>query len=222
MTLRIGALSAFAVLLLGTPARADELAFTPASPGVDFSVNDGPFWVSSSGIVKTDASASILGSDFHLSAIGTSYSDAGIVLFFDGGLVAGALESVTVATDNPEAISVNIWLDTGGDGRFFAFDGSGAITGLNGDSYGSFGNTTQVASTSWYEPLGGSVAGMTLADLRAAYPNTSAALWIGITNSNTADISSVTVEVSPEPASWWLIGTGLIGLGGILRRRSLW
>jgi len=165
-------------------------------------------------------SATILGSDFVLSATDYPYSDAGIVLFFNGGLIVEDLYSVSVAATNPGAISVNLWLDTGGDGQFFAFNGAGMLTGLNGDSYGNFGNTTQVTGTTPYGPLGGSVASTTLAGLQAEYPTTAAALWIGITNVSTADISSVTVDVTPEPASWLPIGIGLLGFGAMLTLRS--
>jgi hypothetical protein len=221
MKLRSVVLVAFALLLFGTPARADTVVFTPGSLGVDFSLNDNlGFYVTSAGIAMEGELASISGSDFVLSATDTPYSDAGIVLFFNGGLIVEHLQSVTVATTNPGAVSVNLWLDTGGDGQFFAFDGSGLLTGLNGDSYGNFGITTHVTGTTPYERLGGSVASTTLAGLQAAYPTTAAALWIGITNTNTADISSVTVDVTPEPASWPPMGIGLVAFGAILALRS--
>ena len=40
MKLRSVVLAALALLLLGTPARADTVVFTPGNPGVDFSLND--------------------------------------------------------------------------------------------------------------------------------------------------------------------------------------
>ncbi|HMD69706.1 MAG TPA: hypothetical protein VKF41_00100 [Bryobacteraceae bacterium] len=227
MKLRSLALAGFVLFLLETPAKADLVVFTTASPGVDFAVSDGGFYVSGSGITMTDASAIISGSSFALSATGDAsfYSDAGIVLFFNGELPLWQLGSVTVATDNPGAITVNLWLDSGGDGQFFAFSGD-LLQGLNGDSYGSFGNTTSVGGTSAYEYFAGPDTGATLAALQAKYPTTAAALWIGITdpggkNSSTAtaDISSVTVDVTPEPASWPLAGAALLVLAAVIAGR---
>lgn len=218
MKLRSIALAGFGLFLMGTPAKADLVVFTPASPGVDFAVSDGGYYISGSGIAMTDASAIVSGPNFLLSATGAGYSDAGIVLFFNGGLALGQLGSVTVVTDNPGAIAVNLWLDSGGDGQFFAFTG-GVLQGLNGDSYGSFGNTTSVSGTTGYDYFAGPDTGATLAALQAEYPNTAAALWIGITNTNTADISSVTVDVTPEPASWPLTGAVLSVLAAVVARR---
>lgn len=228
MRLRSAALGALALLLLGTPAKADQVVITTASSGVDFSVNDVGFYVSGSGIAMTDASSIISGTSFLLSATGDAsfYTDAGIVLFFDGSLPLADLQSVSVATDNPGAIAINLWLDTSGNGRFFAFTGT-VYDGLGGDSYGSFGNTTSVSGTSAYEYFGGPATGATLADLQAKYPATAAALWIGITDpgtnnlsTNAAGISGVTVDVTPEPMSWPLTGAGLLGLAAMIAHRS--
>jgi hypothetical protein len=219
MRLRTVALAGFALFLLRSPAKADVVVFTPASPAVDFAVNDGGFFVSGSPITMTHASSAISGQNFLLTATGTGYSDAGIVLYFNGGLELGQLQSVTVATDNPGAIAVNLWLDSGGDGQFFAFSG-GVYQGSNGDSYGSFGNTTSVSGTSAFQPFAGPDTGATLAELQAKYPTTAAALWIGITNVNTADISSITVDALPEPASLPLAGAALLVLAAAFARRS--
>lgn len=223
MRLRSAALALFALILSGTPAKADQVVFTTASSGVDFAVSDdGGFYVSSSGIQMPDASSVISGSSFALSAGGAGYSDAGIVLFFNGGLILGELQSVTVATGNPAEIAVNLWIDTNGDGQFFAFNGSGLLTSLDGDSYGSFGNTTDVTPASSIDMMGGGPAtGATLADLQANWGSSGVALWIGITNTNTAGVTSVTVDMAPEPAYWPPIGIGLLGLAAMIALRSI-
>ena len=54
MKLRSVVLVAFALLLFGTPARADTVVFTPGSLGVDFSLNDNlGFYVTSAGIAPS-------------------------------------------------------------------------------------------------------------------------------------------------------------------------
>jgi hypothetical protein len=204
------------VVFMGITSMAMADTFTTDSCNVNFAVNDGGFfYVKNSQIPPAgsspgvDASSSISGSNFHLTATATppSYSDSGIVLYFNGGLTLGDLQSVSV-TSTGGPVYINLWLDTGpvtgGDGTFFAFTNN-IMTGLNGDSYGSDGSSVD-ASTSFYM-MGGNGAGSsyTLAQLQAGVvsgidSNTPAALWIGITNSGSgpADISSVTVRVARE------------------------
>jgi hypothetical protein len=221
------ALDVMLVLLFASLASANTFLFTTASSGVNYAVNNpSGFFVSSAPIASPLASAGQSGAVFTLSATAPSagYSDAGIVLFFKGGLTLGALQSVSVATDNPSALDINLWVDTSGDGRFFAFDGTGMFTGLNGDSYGSFGNTASLSASSspafFIGPASANSA--TLADLQNAYPDAPVAIWAGITNAGiSADINSITVDstAAPEPASMFLFGGGLIGIAMVFRRR---
>jgi len=209
---------AFAATLMSAAAPAVAVAdtITVSSPGVWFSVSDGGFYVRTSEIARSNASSTISGSDFHLSASGQSYSDAGIVLYFDGGLTLGALRSVSVTGSGSPVI--NLWLDTSGDGGFFAFDSNGLMTGLAGDSYGSSGSSTLGAATG-IEMLGGLGAGhnYTLAQLQAGAlsgvnSGTRTALWIGITGQPTgatADIPRVDIDAVPEPGSLLLLCMGL-------------
>ena len=80
------------------------------------------------------------------------------------------------------------------------------MTGLNSDSYGSHSGASLDASSSIYM-MSGNGAGQTytLAQLQAGVVpgingNTPAALWIGITNNGSADISSVAVWTAAENA----------------------
>ena len=133
---------------------------------------------------------------------------------------------VSVATDNPSAMNINLWVDTSGDGQFFAFTGT-HYDGLNGDSYGSYGsygNTTLLTGASTRAFFTPPASGYTtLAALQAAYPNAAVAIWAGITNAGGhADISGITVtdnSPAPEPASMVLLGGGLIGIGVLLKRK---
>jgi hypothetical protein len=218
------ALFAMSLVPFAGLSSATTFLFTTASPGVNYAVNNPTgFFVSSAPISSPLASADQSGTSFTLSATAptTGYSDAGIVLYFNGGLTLGQLQDVAVVTDNPSAMNINLWVDTGGDGQFFAFDGTGMLTGLNGDSYGSFGQTTSLSASSVpaFFTAPASAHSTSLADLQNSYPNAPVAIWAGITNAGiSADISSITVDATPEPASFLLIGAGLISITIIFRR----
>jgi hypothetical protein len=209
---------------------ADTIVFTPVSSGVHYSVNNpSGFFVSSSPITGAVASADVAGSNFRLSATDPSYSDAGIVLFLNGGLTLGELQSVIVATTDPSAISINVWMDTGGDGQFFVFDSNGLLISLNGDTYTSTSTTSLDAASSLYVQ-GGNGAGGTyslqqLEDgvVSGINGSTPTAIWVGITNIHTADISSIDVNLNttPEPGSVLLIGGGLICISMAFRRKRV-
>jgi hypothetical protein len=218
-----------ALLFIGAAANADATTFDTSSPGVLFSVNDVNYYVRSSqippgsSIPGLDASSYISGSTFDLSATGPAYSDAGIVLYFNGGLPLGSLQNVSVASTG-DPLSINLWFDTGGDGQFFAFASDGSLTGLNGDSYGGTGGSALSAASSLYMFAGdGAGESYTVAQLQAGVvtgidSHTPIALWIGITEPNSAQISGVTVDALPEPDSLLLIGAGLIALALLAKR----
>lgn len=228
-------LSLLIPLLAGTgTALADTITLTTSSPSVYYAVNDNGYYVESNPIHGTYASAYISGSNFVLSASGSGYSDAGIVLYFTGGLDLDDLQSITVATDNPSAVNINVWLDTGGDGQFFQFDSQDLLTSLNGDSYGSCGNGGVLTqSTTCY--MEGTLTGSydyTLTQLQngelvGINGETTTALWIGVTNSNgNTDLSRITLtgafdlSSTPEPGSLTLFGIGFLLIGVYLKRKQ--
>jgi hypothetical protein len=223
------ALAAVACLPAALPATT--ITITGASPNVGSAINSDGFFVSPDTHGNALYGAHATAGDFHLDAFGTDYSDAGLVLFLDGGLTLGQLQSVSVdSTGAP--LAVNLWLDTGGDGNFFTTDPSTfKMTSLNGDSYAGCGSPTLDATSSCYI-LGGTGAGtsLSLADLQAGTvaginAATRVALWIGITHPDgealSADINSITVSATPEPVSFTLFGSGLAGLFFVARRRQL-
>jgi len=187
--------------------------FTTTSGLVSYAANDGGFWTRSTPIPPgaaspgTVASASVSGANFHLVANGPNYSDAGIVLYFNRKVKLGELKNVAVSSNIP--VSMNLWLDTNGDGKFFAYDGNGLLTSTNGDGYAS---STATANTfgpgSSFYIMSGPGAGTTrtLAELQSGVvagigADTQVALWFGIMNGNgPADIASITVA-GPQGSS---------------------
>jgi hypothetical protein len=187
---------------------ATGTTFTTASSGISFAINDidGSFWTKNSPIPTNtvspgiQASASISGPNFHLVANGPSYSDAGVVLYFNRGVKLGELTNVSFVSTIP--LNMNLWLDTSADGKFFTYNGSGQMTALNGDGYAASSTAgTSFGPASTFYIMSGPGAGTThtMAELQAGVvaginANTPVALWIGMTNgSGPADISSITV-----------------------------
>lgn len=223
------------VLVLAAFASAGTITFTPSinAAAVGNAIN-------SDGFFATGTPSSLFGAHaysegFHIEAYGLGYSDAGLVVGFNGGLTLGEIQSVAVestATSSP--LAVNLWLDTGGDGHFFTFNSSSFLmTATNDDSYAGCGAPTLTGASSCYM-LGGTGSGstLTLAALQSGAisgigGNTPVALWIGITNPGnqtlSADISKITItttEPVPEPATLMMFGTGLMSVTSLIRRKA--
>jgi hypothetical protein len=190
------------VVMLGLAGSALAATFTPAGFAGRYSAttNSG-FLVSASPINTADAVSKIAGDAFHVAATGGSYSDAAIVLYFDGSLTLGELQRVK-ALSTGSTLSCNLWLDTSGNGQFFAFNGD-VLTGLGGDSYAGTTMSGPMTDSSSFYMLGGNGAGgtYTLHQLKngavaGISGSTKVALWIGFTNQpdHAADIQSITVD----------------------------
>jgi hypothetical protein len=99
----------------------------------------------------------------------------------------------------------------------YRFEIGGGAFNLNNivvtNNFGGFGDT-------FVSSNGGTVTLSSLGTLNFSGPD-----WTGITyfdwNSNAGDtyISSVTYNNTPEPGSLFLLGTGLLGMGGAVRRK---
>ena len=116
----IAVLSVAMIALASSMAAADVI--TTGSSGVCFAAYNPGFTVSSSSLIGDHCSAGIQGDVFHVEATGTDYRDAGIVLYNDCSLKLGDLQSVSAASNNNAALCINLWLDTGGNGKLFSYD----------------------------------------------------------------------------------------------------
>jgi hypothetical protein len=198
-----------ALMVVAGTALADT--FSPSSSGVMYALNDGSsFYVSSNPITMAGNFSGLNGDATAFNLIATN-GDVGIVLYFNDTLKLGDLQSVSV-TSIGTPLDVNLWLDTGNDGKFFSFASSdfstpNLLTGLNGDSYAS--GPGSVTGSSLFEMIAGDGAGgsYTLSQLQGGTvsgidDNTGVALWIGFEGAPgpaTAEITSI--QVSPEPPS---------------------
>ena len=239
--------TALVLALTAFPAFADTTTFTidyNGNPSVYSAINgNGGFYVSSdsangqflngnaSGGSAYTTGSSVFAGGLNYANAGGGYSDAGLVVFFNGGLTLGELENVSV-TSSGDPVAINLWLDSGNDGSFFTFAGS-QFSSLNGDTYAGCGAPALTLSSSCFI-FGGNGAGnsFTLADLQNGAVmgidgSTRAAIWVGVTHpdggaSQFADITSISVTTTspvPEPASMMMFGTGLASIAGVIRRK---
>jgi hypothetical protein len=202
------ALVGLALMIAECTAAADT--FSPGSSSVMYAVNDGGFYVSINSITTANNFSGLNNNATAFDLIAAT-GDVGLVLYFNNALKLGDLESVSVpGTGTP--VGVNLWLDTGQDGKFFSFASSdfstpNALTGLNGDSYAT-GPGSVTGSSLFYMQAGAGAGGSyTLSQLQAGVVNgingnTGVSLWLGFVGAPgpaTAEITSI--QIIPEPSS---------------------
>jgi hypothetical protein len=193
----------------------------PSIPGIYYAINDkGSFYTQATPITGTYASAGNNGTNFVLSASGSS-SDAGVVFGFLGDILLQDLESVqVVGFTNPSAMNINIWLDNDGDLRFFNYTGN-LLDNIGNDIYGSFGNVTELTPSTPLQFISGTNAvsqNATFEQLQARFGDDHVAIWVGITNAGgSATVGSVDL-VTPEPGTVGLVGGILLALAAAGRK----
>ncbi len=113
---------------------------------------------------------------------------------------------------------MNLWLDTGGDRTFFAFDGNGLLTSLAGDSYGGHEryDVQWVGCRSTCSAATGLGTVTRSAELQAGLVpgitgNTVVALWIGITGPPNPAVVSGFERQDNAPSSAQTAGGGSVG-----------
>ncbi|MGA1984568.1 MAG: PEP-CTERM sorting domain-containing protein [Acidobacteriaceae bacterium] len=180
------------------------------------------------------------GGDFNLFVGNGSYSSAGIVLYPNGGMTLGQLQSVSVdALSTYPAVSIALLLDP--VAVFFGWEGDDIPYQLLSPALGycSFGATVSLNSSCSFvpSPLGAAdgqsytLAQLIAGDDSGVDASTQVALWIGPRAEDpdeSAFITDVDVTLAdtdqdpattPEPSSLILLGTGCLSLVGVIRKR---
>lgn len=107
------------------------------------------FYVSMNPITKTEASATLLDGKVHLTVTPDTdpgYADAGIVLYIDGSLTLGDLDTLDVSGTGADYYA-NLWFDVGGDDGFFTLGDAGMMTDTAGDDWGTIADSANGALT---------------------------------------------------------------------------
>jgi hypothetical protein len=123
----------------------------------------------------------------------TGYADSGVALY-EGTL--GNLGNFTVTgTGN---YSLNLWFDVNNDNEFFAWNSSGVLSGLNGDTYGlgpsssSSGKLAITNASQFYVLSDGqnhSLANLKSGAVTGISSSTKVAIWLGV-STNSGSVSA--------------------------------
>ena len=203
-------------------------AFTGANFNGSYAYNDfsGNWFVQNTSVNTGTIQSEPQGAVLHVGSSAGGSSSAAVIVYFDGSLALGGLQGGSVANTG-STLSMNLYLDTGNDGRFFSFAGN-QFTGLNGDSYanvalgaggGSFNDNTVFTKVGGIAALPST---FTLAQIKAGSvagidTSTRVSFWIGGGNSFSSDITSISMAASTAGSLTVLEDSGLtsLGLGGL-------
>lgn len=160
--------------------------------GTNFSRSTTPF-TSGAETQTTHSDGSVTAS---ISSV-SGYADSGYVVYQD---TLGSLSNFTL-TGSGDTYSTNLWLDTGGNSEFFAWNSSGVLTGLDGDTYAlgpgsSSGSLVVSGSTQFYLMSDGqnhTLSSLKNGDVSGISSSTKVAIWIGV-NTSSGSVSATTQE----------------------------
>ena len=177
------------------------------------------------GTIQSEPQGAVL----HVGSSAGGSSSSAVIVYFDGALALGGFQGGGFSNTG-STLSMNLYLDTGNDGRFFSFTGN-QFTGLDGDSYanvalgaggGSFNDNTVFTKVGGIAALPST---FTLAQLKAGSvagidTNTRVSFWIGGGNAFSSDITSISMAAStagsltvPEDSGLTSLGLGGMALG---------
>jgi hypothetical protein len=243
---RIILLSILGLIGSATIATAGTISVTSSS--VNYRVNVGPMYVSHTPLINvigtSGQKASVFpnatgGFNLKVTPKDQAYTDAGIIIGFDGSLLLGNLESLTFeSTGDPIALS--LFLDTSGNGQFLSFS-EGVYTGEGGDSTfiktdltgHVLDSTTSLAiwSLNGTRQPSNPFSYYTLSQLQSGTINginssTRVAIWLGINSdsscvSRCATLSNIQLTTVAEPSVLLLLGIGIGAVALLSMRRTM-
>ena len=195
------------------------LLLTLALPMAAFANNNTDFTNSGGTLTGSTAGLSLTGSELiavnGFNGMGLMTGDLGSVNFSTGALTSGSIQTgATFASGGSFVITGN-----GTDGITNGIIFNGTFTGASGETWtmvtlanGTHNYTLTGSITgTWYN--GATVSGATV----QLTINTGKGFFNGSTKISSGDTNIVTV---PEPGTLGLLGTGLIGLAGVLRKKA--
>ena len=206
----------FALLASGVTAKADPITVTVTDSAyvtnLNLTSNPGPFFPEVTVTFTGDTSNLIYNSTGYIGTIGRGMPIYGDPLYYIPGTATIQVESLgTFAIEGPveffdnqvtSIAGISTTTTSGGDGDIILATENAAFTSYTGaTSIGPLSGAASPLETGFYTSDGYTVL------LPSSYTGVDAAP------------STLTAAVTPEPSSIALLGTGMLGIAGVVRKR---